>query len=291
MDNKLEALQKIIEVGSFTKAAEILGYTQSAISQMISSLEKEMSIKLLYRSKRGVQLTPEGEEVYPFIQKLLTQQILLSEKVTQINHLESGVVRIGAYASISRHWLPKIIKQFQAQYPKVKFVIHQGDYTTITQWISNGEVDFGFISPDAPSGYESELVVQGKFVAVLPKPHRLSQQVSVTLQDLQHESLLLIEEGNFSEPLEAFRQQQLEVDVKIWAHDDDTVAMMVQEGLGVSILPELVLQGTNYQVDLKPLQPTLYRKVGIIKKDDNSLPIASKYFIDLIHQNINSLKA
>lgn len=139
MDNKLEALQKIIEVGSFTKAAEILGYTQSAISQMISSLEKEMSIKLLYRSKRGVQLTPEGEEVYPFIQKLLTQQILLSEKVTQINHLESGVVRIGAYASISRHWLPKIIKQFQAQYPKVKFVIHQGDYTTITQWISNGK--------------------------------------------------------------------------------------------------------------------------------------------------------
>ena len=53
MDNKLEAIQKIIEVGSFTKAAEILGYTQSAISQMISSLEKEMSIKLLYRSKRG----------------------------------------------------------------------------------------------------------------------------------------------------------------------------------------------------------------------------------------------
>lgn len=67
------AVLKVIEVGSFTKAAELLGYTQPALSQMIASLEKELSIKLLYRSRYGIQLTPEGERLYPFMKNSVQQ--------------------------------------------------------------------------------------------------------------------------------------------------------------------------------------------------------------------------
>ncbi len=70
---KYIALLKIIEAGSFTKAAELLGYTQPALSQTIASLEKELSVKLLYRSRYGVQLTPEGERLLPSIQSTVTQ--------------------------------------------------------------------------------------------------------------------------------------------------------------------------------------------------------------------------
>ncbi len=111
------ALQKIVELGSFTKAANLLGYTQPAMSQMISSLEKELSIKLLYRSRYGVHLTLEGEKLYPFIQRTVAQYQSMLEMVKEIRGLESGVIKIGTFSSVSAHWLPKLIKKFQIQYP------------------------------------------------------------------------------------------------------------------------------------------------------------------------------
>ena len=78
------ALQKIVELGSFTKAANLLGYTQPAMSQMISSLEKELSVKLLYRSRYGVHLTLEGEKLYPFIQRTMAQYQSMLEMVKEI---------------------------------------------------------------------------------------------------------------------------------------------------------------------------------------------------------------
>ena len=146
---RLIALQKIVELGSFTKAAEKLGYTQSAVSQMIASLEEELSIKLLYRSRIGIRLTLEGEELYPFIQRTVLQYQAMQEKADEIKGLETGIIRIGTISSISCHWLPGLIKHFQELYPKVRFVLHQGDYTSIPEWVRTGEVDFGFVNPDA----------------------------------------------------------------------------------------------------------------------------------------------
>lgn len=97
------ALQKIVELGSFTKAANLLGYTQPAMSQMISSLEKELSIKLLYRSRYGVHLTLEGEKLYPFIQRTVAQYQSMLEMVKEIRGLESGVIKIGTFSSVSAH--------------------------------------------------------------------------------------------------------------------------------------------------------------------------------------------
>ena len=146
---RLIALQKIVELGSFTKAADKLGYTQSAVSQMIASLEEELSIKLLYRSRIGIRLTLEGEELYPFIQRTVLQYQAMQEKADEIKGLETGIIRIGTISSISCHWLPGLIKHFQELYPKVRFVLHQGDYTSIPEWVRTGEVDFGFVNPDA----------------------------------------------------------------------------------------------------------------------------------------------
>ena len=102
---------------------------------MISSLEKELSVKLLYRSRYGVHLTLEGEKLYPFIQRTVAQYQAMQEMVKEIKGLESGVIKIGTFSSVSAHWLPKMIKKFQIKYPNVQFVLHQGDYTTIPEWV------------------------------------------------------------------------------------------------------------------------------------------------------------
>ena len=287
--NRYIALQKVVELGSFTKAADVLGYTQPAMSQMISSLERELSIKLLYRSRYGIHLTLEGEKIFPSIQKTVAQYKSMQEIAKEIKGLDTGVIRIGTISSISCHWLPKLIKEFLALYPNVQFVLHQGDYTTIPEWVRTGELDLGFVNPDAVLNVKTRFVKEGTHCAVLPKDHPLASASYVTLEDMAKEPFLLLEEGILSEPLEAFRKIGLEPSVRLRVHDDYSILSMVETGLGVSILPELVLRKTSYQVAILPTKPEVIRKIGLVMKDKNELPIAGKYFVDFLFSHIEEL--
>ncbi|MCI6639923.1 MAG: LysR family transcriptional regulator [Pygmaiobacter massiliensis] len=287
--NRYLALQKIVELGSFTKAAELLGYTQPAISQMIASLEKELSIQLLYRSRYGVHLTLEGERLFPSIQRSVAAYQSMLEIAKEIRGLDSGTIRIGTISSISCHWLPGLIGQFQQRYPNVRFVLHQGDYTTIPQWVRTGEADFGFVNPDALPGVKTRFIKTGPLRAVVPINHQLAKQPWVTLQQLAQEPFLLLEEGALSEPLEAFKQAGLKPSIRLCVHDDYSILSMIELGLGVSILPKLVLEKTHYQVAILPLKPALSRKIGLVMRDENAMPIASKYFIEFLFQHVNEL--
>ncbi len=284
--NRYLALCKIVEVGSFSKAADVLGYTQSGISQMIQSLEDELSLKLLLRSRTGVKLTPEGQELYPYILKAASSYRAMIEKNKEIKGLESGMIRIGTISSISCHWLPHMIKEFQTMYPNVQFLLHQGDYTTIPQWIKSGEVDFGFINPAAASGLNTITLKDGELLAVLPKNHPLAKENIVTLKQLVTEPFLLVEEGAISEPLEAFHAQNLYPKIKMCVHDDYSVLAMIEEGLGISILAELILRRISYDVVKIPINPPVTRTIGIAFNNLKTIPIASRYFIDYLKENI-----
>lgn len=287
--NRYIALQKIVELGSFSKAAEVMGYSQSAMSQMISSLEEEMSIKLLNRFRTGAKLTLEGEELYPHIEKLIYQYYSVWEKTKEIKGLETGIIRMGTLASISAHWLPNLLKEFQEQYPGVEFVIHQGDYTSIYEWIKTGAIDFGFVNPKAVTGIETIVLKEGAMLAVLPENHPLSLYDVIPLDLLATEPFILLEEGHYYEPLEAFRSIGVSPNIKYTIHDDYAIMTMVEAGLGVSILAELVLHRTNYKIKLCATEPPISRTIAIGYKDKSSLPIACKRFIELLRSHLNEL--
>ncbi|MCD8355501.1 MAG: LysR family transcriptional regulator [Clostridia bacterium] len=287
--NRYLALQKIVELGSFSKAAQELGYTQSAMSQMIASLEEEWSIKLLNRFRTGAKLTMEGAELYPYIERTIFQYCAMQEKVKEIRGLETGVIRMGTLASISVHWMPSLLKEFKRQYPQVEFVIHQGDYTSIQEWIKTGAIDFGFISPSAVSGLETIVLKEGAMLAVLPEDHPFTSKPVIPLQDLTTEPFILLEEGHYYEPLEAFRAIGAEPDIRYTIHDDYAIMTMVEAGLGVSILAELVLHRTNYRIALRPTDPPVFRTVAIGYKDKTSLPMASRRFIAYLQSRIHEL--
>ena len=287
--NRYVALLKVVEVGSFTKAAEILGYTQPAMSQMIASLESELSIKLLYRSRYGVRLTPEGERLLPSVQSAVAQYRSMQNIAGEIRGLDSGVVRIGTISSISCHWLPLVIKQFWQKYPNVQLIVHQGDYTTIPEWVRTGELDFGFVTPDAVQGTDSRFLKYGEHRACLPKDHPLARLSAVPLETLAKEPFLLLEEGICSEPLAAFHAAGLEPNIRMTMHDDYSILSMVEQGLGVSILPELVLRKQNYDIVMLPTEPMVMRRISIISRNENELPIAAKRFIAFLIQNADML--
>ena len=287
--NRYIALQKIIELGGFTKAADALGYTQYSISQMIASLENELGIKLLTRSRHGVKLTIEGTELFPFIERSIYQYRSMQEKANEIKGIETGVIRVGTVSSVTCHWMPQLINGFKEEYPNVQFLFHQGDYTLIPEWIASGQIDFGFINPLADTNLKTKTVKSDEMLAVLPKNHPLAKKKSIQLQDIATEPYILLEEGHYSEPMAAFEAAGIQPNIQYTIHDDYAIMMMVEAGLGVSILAELILRRTNYDIVCLPIDPPITRTLAVGYKDKDSLPIASKYFIDYLMEHKDEL--
>ncbi|OOM74171.1 LysR family transcriptional regulator [Clostridium sp. BL-8] len=289
--NQYYAFIKIIETGSFTKAAKELGYTQSAISQMVHSLEEELSTTLILRSRKGVNLTPDGEEFLPYIKNVYNSYRELIEKSKEMKDLQGGIIRIGTFSSISSSWLPELIKNFKEIYPSVKFELQQGEYTSITQLIKEGSVDFGFVNPDAVDNLPTISLKQDQMLAVLPYNHQLASHEKVTLEELSNEPFILLDEGQLSVPLKFFKENNLQPNIHYRVYDDYTIMSMVEKGLGITILPELTLDRISYNIVKKEIYPPILRTIGISFKNKKTLPIASKYFIDFILKqfDINNL--
>lgn len=139
MDGSIQkylAFVKTVECGSFTKAAELLSYSQSGISRMIGDLEREWKVTLLERSRSGVRLTSEGIRLLPYAKRVCDEYEKLQSVVNGINGLNAGLIRIGTFSSVATHWLPNMIHEFQKEYPNIDYELLLGDYTEIETWIS-----------------------------------------------------------------------------------------------------------------------------------------------------------
>lgn len=280
--NRYEVFIKVLEAGSFTKAAEELNYTQSAVSQMIHTLEEELKTTLILRAKNGIELTPDGEEYLPYIRSISSAYRELAVKHREMQGLQGGIVRIGTFTSVSRNWLPEMMQQFKEKYPDVQFVLQQGEYTNIGQWIKDGSVDFGFINPDAVKGLKIVPLKTDEMLAVLPAKHPLATREKVTLQELAEEPYILLDEGEMSVPLNAFAKAGLEPNIQYKVYDDYTIMSMVEKGLGVSVLYSLLLQNFAAGYVTRPIEAKVERTIALAYKDKKTLPVAARYFMDFI---------
>lgn len=282
--NHYIAFQKVVETGSFTKAAAELGYTQSSVSQMIAALEEELGLKLLIRSHNGIHLTAEGRKIYPVILKSIHQFQRVEAKANEIKGLNKDVIRIGTISSITCHWLPMLIKAFKKKYPGVEFVMYQGDYNSIATWLKNGAIDIGFTTPAMTTGLEIIPIKQGEMQAILPVDHPLAQHPGqpLPISQLAGEPIILLEEGTYSEPLNAFAAAGIEPKVEYRIHDDYAIMTMVEAGLGISILANLVLLRMPFKLVRRPLEPRVTREIGVAFVKRQELSLASQFFVDEI---------
>ena len=285
------ALQKIVETGSYAKAADAMGYSQPALTSMITSLEDELQLKLLNRKRTGSSLTDEGRELYPYIERTIFQYHATLEKAKDINNLKTGIIRMATVTSVSVNWLPEVIQEFHKKYPDVEFVMHQGDYTMIEEWVKTGAVDFGFVSPEHVKGIETEPLKEGKFSAVLPVDHPLASLDVVPLKDLAAEQFIMLEMGQHSECEAAFRAHSIKPNVRYTMHDDYAIMAMVERGMGVSLLADLILNRikSSFNVVTKPVDPPVTRMLAVGYKDKLDLPRASRKFIKELKAHLDRL--
>lgn len=280
--SQYEAFLKTIELGGLTRAAEILGYTQSGISHMLNALENECGLKLLIRDRSGVRITSEGQQLLPYFQSISSNQHNLSMKINEIHRLESGLVRIGTFTSVSAQWLPGMIKRFRADFPKIQFELLHGTNEENEEWVMNGRVDCAFVRIPANKQLESIFLRRDPLVAILPENHPLANNPFFPISALSEYPYIKLDEGVDDEISEIFENHQIIPNVQFAEKDDYAIIAMVENGLGISVLPELVLKDTSRKVISKELEIPAYRDLGIAIKDKNMLPASTQKFLDYV---------
>lgn len=273
---------KTVECGSFTKAAEILSYSQSGVSRMINDLEKEWNVSLLERGKGGVKLTSDGLKLLPYAQNVCSEYLKLQMQVSELNGLHSGLIRIGTFSSVATHWLPKIIKKFQSDYPGIDYELLLGDYTEIENWILEGRVDCGFLRLPANAELETSFLEQDKLLAVLPVTHPLADCDRFPVNALCDYPFMLLEKGAKAEISEIFEKCGLTPKIHFTTWDDYAIMSMVESGLGVNILPQLILQRIPYRIVTKELDVPAYRNIGLAVRNKKSVSLAVKRFLEYL---------
>ena len=279
---KYMAFIKTVEYGSFTRAAEVLSYSQSGVSRMIKDLENEWRVSLLERGKNGVRLTSDGMKLLPYARQVCEAYQTLQMKVDALNGLESGIIRIGTFSSVAAHWLPNIIRAFQQDYPNIDYELLLGDYTEIENWIAEGRVDCGFLRLPTRPEFETVFLEQDDFLAVLPENHPLAGCERFPLDAFCDEPFLLLEKGENREVSDVFRRYGLSPDVRCTLWDDFAIMSMVESGMGLSILPRLILKRIPYRVVLKELDVPAYRNIGLAVRKKETVSLAMKRFMDYL---------
>ena len=131
MSSRYKIFMKVLECRSFSIASKEIGYSQSAVSQAMKSLDEELQTTLFKRNREGIQLTKDGEDYLPYIRSISQAEDLLYKKMCEKNGLEDEVIRIGTFTSVSRNLLPKLLSDFHALYPGIHYELRQGEYDNI----------------------------------------------------------------------------------------------------------------------------------------------------------------
>lgn len=279
---KYTAFVKAVEYGSFTRAAEVLHYTQSGISRMIADLESEWGVSLLERGRAGVSPTSDGLKLLPMLRNICREQELLTAQVGDLHDMQSGLIRIGTFSSVATHWLPTMIKRFQQDYPKIDFELLLGDYTEIESWIEEGRVDFGFLLLPTSRELQTIPLEKDRLLAVLPEDHPCAACERFPMKELENYPFMLLEKGGKNEISAIFEQNHLTPQIQFTTLDDYAIMSMVENGLGISILPELILRRIPYHIVVKELEVSAYRSIGLAMRDKKALSLAVRRFLEYL---------
>ena len=281
MDQNLQKYQAFIatvDSGSFTKAADILGYAQSSVSKMIADLESEWQVVLLERSRAGVQLTSDGMAMLPYARELVNSYRKVQEQAASISGVATGIIRIGTFSSVATHWIPSIIQRFQKDYPGIRYELLLGDYKEIEQWIFEGRVDCGFLRLPTKGECRTISLEKDEYVAVLPVGHQLTGKDMLDPRDLEGQPFMLLEHGGKTEVSELLEKNHVKPDIRFTTWDDYAILSMVESGLGIGILPRLILRRIPYRVEIRSFSEPFFREIGFAVKGGEIASVAVQRF-------------
>ncbi len=273
---KYEILNKVAEVKSFTKAADALALTQSAVSHAITNLESEFGFLLVNRNRSGITLTTEGETMLLAIRKVLQENEKVHQEAASLLGLAKGTIKIGIFKSVSTKWLPEIIRLMEKNYPEIQIQLKEGDYLEIEQWLLSGEIDCGFINITHSSQFHIISLKKDRLLCVVSDQSALYHQKTVSFEDLEKEPFIMPTYGGYHDIKQLFEEHGIQPDIRFELMDESAILSMVTHHLGISILPEMLLDSIPQELRAIPFQIDSYRSIGLATRYHLS-PAAKKF--------------
>lgn len=261
--SKYRAFLTAVEYGSITKAAEVLGYTQPAVSHMIASLEKEFGVTLLFRAKDGVSPTEDAKTFIFYIRQIINSEDKYRETAKKIANVETGLLRIGSFPSIALRWFPGILSEFRRLHPGINVQLYEGAHVELSQYLAEGKIDIAFMSTPIPEGFLFQPLKRDPICAVLPKKHPLTLNRRVALSDLANFPLILPPEQIDLDIWKVVHSEGLQPQALIRIQGDHTIIELVGRGLGISLMPRLAIAPPLGKVTIRRLMPNYTRTLGI----------------------------
>ena len=290
MDSKkLEILMTAADLGSFTKASEVVGYTQSGLTHMMDALEREIGFPLLRRNHSGIQLTEQGARLMPAIREFLQANANLENQIRVIAEQKTEVIRIAAYSSIAMHWMPEILYRFRRLCPEVSVDLRMVDHALEPfELLESGQTDVIFASRQSYSCCDWIPLYNDRMYAILPKGYPLGDRDVFPLEEFDRQEFLM-PYGRFDIDVKAALEPLgVRLNSSITRVDDETLIRMVGRGLGVSMMTELMIRGRTDDVLCVPVSPPAMRELGmgthIRKKETDSIRRLKECMLQFIRE-------
>ncbi|MGY2896763.1 LysR family transcriptional regulator [Deinococcus sp. UYEF24] len=279
--HQLEALVAIVELSSFTLAAERLGVSQSALSHAIATLERELGVAVLERGRHGARPTEVGERLLPHVREVLARLERIHAEANDTAHLVAGRVRIGSIPSATVDFLPRAIAAFGRQYPQVELVLleepSQGT-GRLLEWLSSRTIDVALLELPVV-GFEMVPLLHDELCAVVPATSPLTTRDEVRVRDLASEPFVLSRYSSEHLIETAYRREGLTPNIRFEVQDLGTLVSLVREGLGISLVPRLALPKAPEGVALLSVSPRVERQVGFVVRSLAEAPPAVRAFM------------
>lgn len=287
---KIQAFLAVVRLGSLTRAAEELNYTQSGLTHMMNSVEKELGAQLLTRGRGGISLTSTGEYLLPMMQRLSDDYNELDLALGRIGGSITPLLRIGAYSSVSQHWLPGMVQRFKARLPETDVSVQMINIMEIFDMVRRGEIDCAFASRQdgLMSGLDWIPLRNDELVAVVPEDYPIEGTL-FPVKEFEKKDFLMPSAGFDQDIMPSFTGNDVHPHIRYTNMDDPAIISMVEHGLGLSVLTELVMWGRKDNVRVLPLRPPAYRELGIALRRGEKRSRALQTFIDLAQAEVCEL--
>jgi DNA-binding transcriptional LysR family regulator len=261
--SQLRALVAIADCGNFSEAALELDLSQSTISHAIATLEEELGVMLLQRGRHGARLTPVGDRITAHARGVLGLLSHIATEADQAKGLQGGRLRIGTFRSCATHVLPGAIARLHRRYPAIAVsLVEMDEVHELKEALVKGEADLCVAETIEGEEFESLHIFDDDYVALLPPGYQLKHG-HLRLEDLR--STPLIGSSHSSCGLRVRRElgaQDDPLDIAYCIRHDSSMVAMVQQGLGIAILPRLAAEPVPPEVRICPLPFRISRPIG-----------------------------
>jgi DNA-binding transcriptional LysR family regulator len=287
---QLEAFVQVAGQRSFSRAAEALFLTQPSVTARIQALERDLGERLFERSGRGVRLTEVGSCFLPHAERVLQALSSGREAIDSLRNLQSGTLVLASAPTISTYVLPGVLKTFRSRFPRVEVSVRTGRSEQVMQMLLADEAQVGLVRAVYHQDIETQGIVEDELILVSNASHELAGQGGVTVEELGDHPFIFFDRNSsyyaFAQGL--FRQHGIVPRTQLELDSMETSKTMVEEGLGIALLPRIavereIITGTLVEIPITGM-PNPTRQIALITRRSRPLGPVAQSFVEIVQE-------